>query len=483
MSRLDRMSTSSRFIVLLGLSCLGPLGSAEVCAQAGPYSVHLPSGYDFSTSIEREVDSYEDFYQQYFSSIVNSRPENAYGLALANLTLGLVRNDPFYIVMAKSLFAAHNQLSGDSKERKLSGLGARYAESILSGRYDNYVSTEGAPEPVEIRKDGPPAGGFRRIILGRSAIRVKRHAKIKTQVDRVTRDWVLSHNVKSAPWAFARDEAATWHEGKRIGEIVDLTGAEVVHVWGTTVRKFGGSWFAPDADGVFRFELSEDKVHNYPTTIVVDERTAIINDTHGVSAIAWDSLDADLVVACGDHAGKMHAAYYLADRGVNVYVPTDRFISMLIGTRTKGVIVGSAPVKKAADGAVIGDQPIAIDVNEPIVVSTTKGRYPLQYYDTPYRYFKALEEYADRPLKITAVEVTEYGKADIVVDEARRIGARLIGIRVKSRNEHEAVYAWLKEDSSRRAVLFHTAAYPEGYKLFFEFPQQTSFGDIHPVFE
>jgi hypothetical protein len=32
-------------------------------------------------------------------------------------------------------------------------------------------------------------------------------------------------------------------------------------------------------------------------------------------------------------------------------------------------------------------------------------------------------------------------------------------------------------------VLFHTAAYPEGYNLFFEFPRQTSFGDIHPVFE
>jgi len=45
------------------------------------------------------------------------------------------------------------------------------------------------------------------------------------------------------------------------------------------------------------------------------------------------------------------------------------------------------------------------------------------------------------------------------------------------------VYEWLREDGSRRAVLFHTAAYPEGYKLFFEFPRQTSFGDVHPVFE
>jgi len=60
---------------------------------------------------------------------------------------------------------------------------------------------------------------------------------------------------------------------------------------------------------------------------------------------------------------------------------------------------------------------------------------------------------------------------------------KLLGIRVKSKEEHDAVYSWLKEDASRRAVLFHTAVYPDGYKLFFEFPKQTSFGDIYPQFE
>ena len=56
-------------------------------------------------------------------------------------------------------------------------------------------------------------------------------------------------------------------------------------------------------------------------------------------------------------------------------------------------------------------------------------------------------------------------------------------IRVKSTEEHDAVAAWLKEDPTRRAVLFHTAGYREGYKLFAEFPAQTTFGDIRPVFE
>jgi hypothetical protein len=84
---------------------------------------------------------------------------------------------------------------------------------------------------------------------------------------------------------------------------------------------------------------------------------------------------------------------------------------------------------------------------------------------------------------IIPVEVEEYGKAGVVVDEARQAGARLIGMRVKSKYEHDALSSWLKEDGRNRVVLFHTAAYPDGYRLFSEFPQQTSFGDIHPEFE
>jgi hypothetical protein len=101
----------------------------------------------------------------------------------------------------------------------------------------------------------------------------------------------------------------------------------------------------------------------------------------------------------------------------------------------------------------------------------------------PWHEGEKCKDLAGKPLRITPVEVKEYGKADVVVDEARRMGAKVIGIRVKSANEHDAVARWLNEDRSRWAVLFHTAVYPEGYKLFFEFPQQTSFGDIHPAFE
>jgi len=68
------------------------------------------------------------------------------------------------------------------------------------------------------------------------------------------------------------------------------------------------------------------------------------------------------------------------------------------------------------------------------------------------------------------------------VDAARKTWAKVIGMRVRSRTEHDAMYEWLTEDSARRAALFHSAAYPEGYSSS-STPPQTSFGDIHPVFE
>ena len=446
-------------------------------------SINWPTGFNFTESILAEGFSLEEFYQWYFSNIIDSKVEDTYGLALSNLTLGLLKKDPFYIVIARSLFTADYEISKDQREKKLSEFGINYTENILSGRYGEAKPTKDRFEPIQIKKNSIPAKDFHKIIIGKSAIKVNKNSLIKVQADRVTRDWLQAFNIKSSPWNFSMEHLTTWHEGKKIRELVDITGAKVLPVTGTLVKLFQDDWYAPDAEGVFRFQISEDKVLNFPSTIVIDDQTAIINDTHGISAIAWDALDADLVIGCGDAIGKRDAAYYLADSGVNVYMPTDRYIGTLIGTQTKGIIIGSAPIKATKDGAVIGDQIVAFDVNEPIVVSNTNGRYPLQYYDTPYRYFKELEKYIGKSMNIIPVDVLEYGKANVVVDEARKIGAKLIGIRVKSEIEHDAVYSWLKENKANRAILFHTAVYPDGYKLFYEFPEQTSFGDIYPEFE
>ncbi len=254
-------------------------------------------------------------------------------------------------------------------------------------------------------------------------------------------------------------------------------------MWGTKAKKINNRWYAPDAEGIYRFVISEDKVYNYPTGLIADAETVYINDTHGINALAWDAVDANLVVGCGDLDGKVEAAYYLASKGVNVYMPTDRFISMLIGIKTKGTIIGSAPVKKTPDGAVIGNQPISIGINEAIMVTNTSAGYPLQYYDTPYRYFTDLEKHIGKKLNIMPIDITEYGKADKLVMRAKRAGVKVIGIRVASKEEYDAVSWFLRTNKSHRAVLFHSAVYPEGYRLFFEYPKQTTFGDINIGFE
>jgi hypothetical protein len=445
--------------------------------------VHWPPGFDFASSIESEEYSLPDFYDTYLANALSDANQSDYGLALSNLTIGLEKRDALYLGYAKSLFRESFIHSDNATQKALAKAGMTYVDDILSNNLAKKTASTETVLPVTIKKSAPPRPGFKKIILGLSAIHVSRNTKIKTQVDRVTRDWLQGFNVKNAPWALDVDHAATWHEGKKIQEIVALSGAKASVVTGTVAKRIGDDWYAPDASGRYRFKIAEDKVLNFPTNFVVDDHTAILNDTHGISALAWNALDANLVIGCGDAPGKMEAAYYLAENGVNVYTPTDRLIGMLIGSEGKGTVVGSAPVKKSGSGAVIGDQPVKFAVDETIVVSYTKGHYPLQYYDTPYRYFKALEEYIRQPLKIVPVEVVKYGNADIVVEKARQIGANLIGIRVWGKQEHDAVAAWLKESAEHRAVLFHTSVYPEGYRLFFEFPHQTSFGDIHPKFE
>lgn len=454
--------------------------------------VWSPKGFEFTPVVKKHYESPEKFLDLYRTD--QDTDSDPYGLALANLVRGLVDNNPLYILEASSHFAQSSSMvhrgtgmgSGsvaDDQVREASRLGVAYTKHILSGKYETEGNNNDKFERISIKKYPAKKREFDKIIIGRSSIKVKMGAVIATQTDRVTRDWLSAINYRSAPWDFKSVDAVTWHEGQKILELVNYAQPKIHPVWGTRVRKFGDRWYAPDADGIFRFEISDDKVYSYPTNIIIDEKTVIINDTHGISAIAWDSLNADLAIGCGDYTGKVEAAYYLAQRGVDVYMPTDRFLNTLIGTRTDGIIIGSAPVKKTADGAIIGDQPIVIDVHEKIVVSNSHGGYPVQYYDTPYRYFKELGKYTGKEMDVIPVDIEEYGKAAKVVDEARRTGARLIGVRVAVRDEHDAVYKWLSEDKGNRAVLFHSSVYPEGYKLFFEFPGQTTFGDINVYFE
>ena len=448
--------------------------------------VYHPPGFNFEMapkSISQEWEDVEEFYLAYFTAMNEPAAESGYGLAIANQVLGFLRNDPAYIVRARELYTMHRETTADTKEKNLADSGKNYCNYILSGKYPSSTYIEQAVIPTVYDKEPGPKKKFQKIILGKTAIKVTKSALIKTQVDRVTRDWLLAFRPNGVPWRSESGKLFSSHEGARVTDIMTYSGATMVPVWGMQVRKIGNKWYAPDLSGVSKFEISPDKVTDYPSTIIIDDRTAIVNDTHGISAIAWDAHHATLVVGCGDHKGKMDAAYHLASLGTDVYVPTDRFLGGLIGAVTKGTIIGSAPVKQVADGAEIGNQPVEIDVDELIVVSNAVPQYPLQYYDTPFRYFNLLSDYVGRKLNIRDVNVEKYGYAVPVVEAARDMGAKVVGIRVKSRKEHDAMSAWLKESMEHRAILFHTAAYKEGYQLFSEFSEQTSFGDIHPQFK
>ena len=447
------------------------------------FRVNMPNAFDFTPVVKEQYDSQEKFERLYLDSLSQHVDDNPYGFALANLAFGLVTKEPFYILEALSLFSAAESIFSEPRKKELARYGAQYTKQLLSGKFPDTQDDKSTLERIEIKRTPLHAGKFTKIIIGKSTIEINKKTRIKAQVDRVTRDWLMASNVTADPSEIKKENIVSWHEGEKIREIIELSGAKVSPVWGTKARKFGDAWYSPDDKGIYRFLLSEDKVYNYPTNLIANENMVFINDTHGISALAWDSSDVDLVVGCGDYEGKIEAAYYLAEKGIHVYMPTDRFLAGLMGTQTKGVIIGSAPVKRTINGAVIGNQPITIDADETVIVSTSTGGYPLQYYDTPYRYFKELETHIDKPMHIIAVPVSEYGKASSIVVEARKRKAKLIGIRVWGKEEHDAVSEWLKEDRNNRAILFHSAVYPEGYRLFFEFPQQTTFGDIHIDFE
>ena len=449
--------------------------------------INLPDNFNFNFVISLAYKSKDEFLKNYSQQMFNLQPtdfQDYYGYALACLIRGIISGQTFYILEAKNILSFLASSSCEPREREISGLGVKYMENLLEG---NFASA--GQEKIEVFRIESPKEKIRekgqKLVLGKSFIKIKCGAIIKSQVDRVTRDWLSGFNPASSPFSFSAQRLVPWHEGARIKEIVQYTQAQVFPVWGTKVKKIGQSWYAPDEKGIFRFPVPEDKIYYYPTNFVLDQETVIINDTHGINTIAWDAEGADLVVGCGDHPGKIEAAYYLAQKGLNVYMPADRFLSLLIGIKTKGKIIGTAPVKKTDDGAVIGNQPVVFDIHEPIVVcfSETSEDYALPYYDTPLRYFRALEEYLNLSLNIIPVRVPADGRADVVVTKARKLGVKIIGIRIRYPQEHDALAAWLRENKERRAILFHSAIYDPGYRLFFEFPDQTSFGDINPIFQ
>ncbi|HSE48645.1 MAG TPA: hypothetical protein VLA96_05505 [Terriglobales bacterium] len=439
-----------------------------------------------------------DFYQQYRSPDEFVMGDVAYILWRAKdqpncdareryRAIASDDSDGYRKFLARGILAFSGSECGAGRPQDF-GAAAEQARMIgLAGEaklLDALAQNKPAPEfgDVELQGSVPAPRGAKTLILGESRIEVAPDTRLGAQVDRVSRDW-LSYQLKwdMSGAALPPQQIIGWHEGRFIRYIVNAAPVEVHPLSGTLVAKKGEKWYAPDENGVFRFEVLLDKVE-YPTTHVAGQ-FGLLEDTHGISALVSQAMrrGMQVVVGCGDSDGKVKAAYYLAQRGVHVIMPGDRYDDELVGYQGKGVILGTAPVRAQGNKAVIGGQPVRFALAETIVVEDTKAIFPIQYYDAGARYFRRLAKAA--PLKLEFVNVDDQNQIARVLDRADELRATAVAVRVMTKEENDRLVAWLSVAPQRRAILFHSGLYEFAQPLFEKFPQQVTFGDLRPRFE
>jgi hypothetical protein len=325
------------------------------------------------------------------------------------------------------------------------------------------------------------------IVIGASYIRVPENAKVITQVDRVIKDTSSNININTDPGQIPKspNQLVPYMEGARIAELIKYANVQVIPITGVTIKNINGNWYGPDEHDNYIFSVDPSKTGPSFSINGADNTTKIEVNTHGMNVMVHGAIknNAFLVVACGDLPGKAKAEMYMAARGINCYAPCDRFTANVMGYNGTGIILGGEPIRAGVNGkeAIIGGQPISIDKNEKIIIQTTTKKYPDQYCDTPNRYFKELESVYNVTLNTDVVDAT-IGETDKVVNEAQITRAKVIAVRVLKAEDKEPVEKWLKSDKNNRAIIFHSAAYTQGYSLFFEFPEQVTGQDPRPIF-
>lgn len=324
------------------------------------------------------------------------------------------------------------------------------------------------------------------VVLGATNITVPQGATVVTQVDRVTKDpgSKLNNSLNSDFRPTSPSQLVPWMEGARVQELMKYANVTVIPATNVPVKKINNTWYGPDDKGNYVYAVDPGKMtdlRSQPST----DGTRLATVTHGMNVMVPDAVKnhAYLVVACGDLPGKAQAEGYMNTKGINCYAPCDRFTYELLDKNASGTSLGTMPVRALKDGkgAVIGAQPISMNLKEKIIVQTTIKGYPDQYCDTPKRYFDGFEKTYGVKLDKVVVDANT-GQTNMVVDEAQKTGANIIAVRVLSDKDKGPVKDWLKKDPNHRAVLFHSAAYEPGYALFFEFPNQVTGDDTKPVF-
>ncbi len=337
-------------------------------------------------------------------------------------------------------------------------------------------------EELEIRTSLVVPPGAQTMILGASAIELKPRMPVGAQVDRTARDW-LSFQMR---WDLTGQPAPAtvlvdYHEGRLLKSLLGVAPVEIFPLAGALAARLNEVWYAADETGVFRFEVLNDKLQ-YPTTHVAGDLSWLV-DTHGLSAIAGQAVERKMQLAVGsaDAQGDAHAAYHLAQKGIHAVFPGDRFQDLLVGYQGNGVLLGTAPVKRDGDRALIGGQPVRFSLKEIIVAQDTQAALPAAYYDAPARYFRRLNEFM--PLAVEYVPVDGSNQIERVLNRAAQLKATAVGVRVATNYEYDHLRDWLRRSPSNRAVLFHSGLYPYAQPLFEEFPRQVTFGDLRPRFE
>jgi hypothetical protein len=119
---------------------------------------------------------------------------------------------------------------------------------------------------------------------------------------------------------------------------------------------------------------------------------------------------------------------------------------------------------------------------ESTIVAGNVGDYSevQSYYDTPARYFRELNKIAG--VNVVYVSLSRMNHTEKIIDATESFGSDTIGVRIFNSDDYKKVKEGLEKDKNNKAVLFHSMPYPYGYKLIREFPGQTTFGDINPIF-
>ncbi len=324
------------------------------------------------------------------------------------------------------------------------------------------------------------------VVMGATNIQVPQGATVVTQVDRIIKDPAskINTNIDNDRQPKSANDLVPYMEGARVKELMKYANIKVIPATNVPVKKINNTWYGPDDKGNYVYAIDPGKMTNLRSQNVSDgSRLATV--THGFNVMVPDAIknNADLVVACGDLEGKAQAEAYLNTKGINCYAPCDRYTFALLGKNESGTSLGTMPIRALKDGkgAVIGAQPVAINLKEKIIVQTTVKGYPDQYCDTPKKYFEGLEKTYGIKLDKVIVDAN-VGQTPLVVDAARKNNANVIAVRVLNDKDKGPVKDWLRENPNHRAILFHSAAYEPGYSLFFEFPNQVTGDDTKPVF-